>query len=52
MNQCMLTREVEPSADACSHENFAVVVITLKSFIQLSKALCIMNIATCDVTEL
>lgn len=47
----MLTREVEAGADTCSQEDFMVVVIMLKSFIQLSKALSIVNIATCDIAE-
>ena len=51
MDERMLAREVEPSSDACSYKYFAIVVVTLEGFIQLFKALRVMNIALGNVTK-
>ena len=51
MDEHVLVREVEPCSDACSYKYFAIVVVTLEGFIQLFKALHVMNIVPGNVTK-
>ena len=43
MDESMLTREIEPSPNSSSQEDFAMVMVTLKGCLQFIDALCVMN---------